>query len=124
MPPPWRPAFRQTVWATWEQKPAFGTLREVGLLILLAAVLDLLLLSENPLLLYPLALLSAGGVLLILALVYTMVCVMLFKTENRFTTWKQILFPLVCGASLALLQIAVFDWGRFLLTGTWQGFNL
>jgi len=118
------PAFRQTVWTTWEQRPAFGSLREVGLLLLLAAGLDLILLTENPLILYPLALLSAGGVLLILALVYTMVWVMLFKAENRFTHLRQLLFPLACGTSLALLQIAVFDWGRFLLTGTWQGFNL
>ncbi len=118
------PAFRQTVWNTWEERPAFGNLREIGLLLALAAILDLALVSENPLLLYPLALISAGGVILVLTLVYTMVYVMLFKSENRFSRFHQVLFPLFSGATLALLQVAVIDWGRFLLTGTWQGFHL
>ncbi len=32
------------------------------------------------------------------------------------------IFPLTLGFGTALLQVAVFDWVRFALTGTWDGF--
>jgi uncharacterized membrane protein len=118
------PAFRQTVWTTWEQRPAFSSWKELALLFGLAAILILAVLSDNPLLLYPLTLISAIGVMLILGLVYTMVLVMLFKAENRFQRVSDLTIYLVGGAGIALLQIALLDAGRFWLTGTWQGFHL
>jgi apolipoprotein N-acyltransferase len=77
----------------------------------------------NPLILYPLALVSAAGVLVLLALVYSMVCVMLLHLENKALRPRQLLAPLVGGFGLALLQIAVLDWVRFFFTGTWDGFH-
>jgi hypothetical protein len=34
------------------------------------------------------------------------------------------LLPLTGGFGLALLQIALLDFGRYALTGTWDGFHL
>jgi uncharacterized membrane protein len=118
------PAFRQTVWTTWEERPAFSSLKEIGLLFGLAALLDLAVLSENPLLFFPLVVVSVLGVMLILGMVYTMVMVMLFKAENHFHRLKDLTVYLVAGATVALLQISLLDVGRFWLTGTWQGFHL
>jgi hypothetical protein len=118
------PAFRQTVWITWQERSAFPGLLQVGLLALLAVPVDLAVLSGNPLLLYPLALLSAGAVMLLLTLIYTMAWVMLTRHENEFSNLRQLGFFLMCGFGTALLQISAFDWARFLLTHTWQGFNL
>jgi uncharacterized membrane protein len=117
------PAFRQTVWTTWDQRPAFGGWKELGVLFGLAAVVDLLVLTENPLLEYPLALVSVLGVMAILGLVYTMVLVMAFKAENRFERLSDLTVYLTGGAAIALLQIALLDAARFWLTGTWQGFR-
>ncbi len=78
------PAFNQTVWVDWDPKPAMPGLRSLGGLVLLMLLVDLLVLSENPLLLYPLALISAAGVLLLLTLAYSMVWLMIFRAENRF----------------------------------------
>ena len=118
------PAFRQTVWTTWEQRPAFANLRQYGILLGLAAIVDLAVLSGIPIILYPLALLSAAGVLVILGMVYTLVLVMLFKAENRFQRLSSLNVYLIGGLVLALLQIALLDAGRYWLTGTWQGFSI
>lgn len=117
------PAFHQTVWQRWDDRPALPSLRSALGLVVLAAVLDAVLLTENPLVLYPLALLSAAGVLVILSMVYTMVWLMLLRMENRFRVPLQLAAPLLGGFGLGLLQIALLDLARFALTGTWDGFH-
>jgi uncharacterized membrane protein len=118
------PAFHQTVWRTWSEERALGSWRQLGGLLLLAAVVDAAVLTENPVVLYPLALVSAASVLILLTLVYAMVLVMLFRRENVYESSRQLWLPLLAGFIVALLQIAVMDWARFYLTGTWAGFNL
>jgi len=118
------PAFNQTIWKDWHPGAALDGWRPLGGLLALALPLDLLILSGNPLVLYPLALLSALGVLVELTLVYTMITTMLLRKENRFLHAWEILLPLVAGFGLGLAQIAVLDFLRFLLTGTWDGFHL
>lgn len=118
------PAFNQTAWKQWDPRPAVGTGRQLAVLIGIGLVLDLLILSENSLILYPLALLSAAGVLILLSVVYGMVLMMLFKAENQLQHVGQILWPLAGGLLLAMIQIGLLDFGRFLLTGTWAGFKL
>jgi uncharacterized membrane protein len=118
------PAFNQTVWMDWNPKPAMPGLRSLGGLGLLVLLIDLMVFSENPLLLYPLALVSAAGVLLLLTLAYSMVWVMVFHTENKYTSAQQLLLPLAGGFGLALAQIILLDLARYALTGTWDGFHL
>lgn len=117
------PAFNQTVWQEWDSQPALDSIKSLGVLLVLAAGLDVLILGENPLLLYPLAIISALGVVLILSMVYGMVWLMVLRAENRITRLYQLLPPMVGGLTLAILQIALIDLGRFLLTGTWDGFH-
>ncbi len=118
------PVFNQSLWKTWDTRPALGSWKQIGGLLLLALGLDLLILTGIPAILYPLALLSAGGVLMILTMVYGLVLVMLFKAENRFEQFPQIWLPLLAGLTLAMVQIGALDLGRFLLTHTWAGFSL
>jgi hypothetical protein len=81
-------------------------------------------LSENPLVLYPLALVSAAGVIVVLTMVYTMVWLLIFRAENRFLSLQGLWLPLMGGFALSLLQIGLFDLLRYLLTGTWDGFHI
>ena len=118
------PAFNQTSWKEWQAAPALGDLRKLGGLLLLGLLLDLLVLSENPLILYPLALLSAAAVLIELSTVYAMIILMVFRAENLYWRAWQMLLPLASGFGLALLQISALDFIRYLLTGTWDGFHL
>lgn len=118
------PAFNQTIWAVWDKRPAFSGWSSFFGLIGLGILLDLLVLSENTLVLYPLALVSSAGVLILLVTIYSMVWVMLFKIDNTIQSIKQLATPLVGGLLLALLQISLFNLVRFYLTGTWDGFMI
>ena len=118
------PAFNQTAWADFLPSPPISNYQQIALLFVLAAALDGLVFSGYPVLLYPLALLSTGSVLLLLTLVYSMALLLIFRRENHYASWRGLTSFLVGGATLALLQITLLDYGRFWLTHTWQGFNL
>lgn len=118
------PAFNQTAWQDSDRRPAMGSMRTFLGLIILAFLLDLVVLTENSLVLYPLALISAAGVLGLLTVVYSMVWVMFLRTENSYQRLPQMALPLLGGFGFALLQIVLLDVGRYLLTGTWDGFHI
>jgi uncharacterized membrane protein len=118
------PAFLQTILRGWDRTPVFPGLRSLAPLLVLALALDALVWTQNPLVLYPLALISAAGVALVLTLVYTLVCVMVFHLENRIERLSQLVLPTVCGLGLAFLQIGGLDLLRFLFTGSWDGFHI
>jgi uncharacterized membrane protein len=118
------PAYNQSVWVNWKPAAAIPGIRDLGIMLALGLILDLIVLGENPLVLYPLSLISAAGVLLLLTLVYAMVVTMFFRQENHFQNVKQMWFVLVTGFGTALIQIAVLDLLRYLFTGTWDGFHL
>ena len=118
------PAFNQTVWVDSDPRPALASLRSFGGLLLLALLLDLLILTDSWLVLYPLALVSSAGVIILLVMVYSMVLLMVFRQENRFSKWRQLFFPLMGGFFIALLQISALDFVRFWLTKTWGGFPI
>ncbi|MEJ2600701.1 MAG: DUF2085 domain-containing protein [Anaerolineales bacterium] len=118
------PAFNQTVWKKWDPKPAFTNLRWLGGLVILALALDGLVLTGNSYVLYPLALISALGVLILLTMVYSMVLLLLLRFENRFQYVYQLSLPLVGGFGVGLMQIILLDAVRFAFTHTWDGFHL
>jgi uncharacterized membrane protein len=116
------PVFNQAVWADWKDKPILDSWKQVGALVLIAAILDVTVLSGNPILLYPLALLGSATVMVILSMIYTIIWLMLFKQENKYHHFKEAWLPLLAGFTTALIQISFMDWGRYALTGTWKGF--
>jgi len=118
------PVTHQVLWKTHDTRPALAGWREFLPLLALAGLVDLAVWSENPLLLYPLALLSAFSIFVILTIVYMVVWLMISKKENHFNSYRELVFPLLAGFLTALLQIIVLDAGRYWLTGTWAGFNL
>jgi uncharacterized membrane protein len=118
------PAFNQTVWKDWDRSPAISGLRTLTPTLILALILDWMVLTENPLLLYPLALISAAGVLVLLTVVYSMMWVMILRLENHFQQISELWLLLLGGFGMALLQIVILDLARFALTGTWEGFYL
>lgn len=118
------PAFNQTVWSDWDRRPAVGTLRELAPLLVLGAAVAGLVLTGNPLVLYPASLLSAAGPVLILTMVYSMVVLLVFKRENFAASARRLALPLVIGFTIAMLQVAAIDVLRYLVTGSWDGFHL
>ena len=118
------PTFNQTVWKDGEEKQAIPGWKAFGLLLGIQVIFDLLVLTESPIVLYPLALFSSLGVWLLLTMVYAMVWVLIMGQDNQFTKLKQLWLALLAGLTIAMIQTAAIDALRFWLTGTWGAFPL
>jgi uncharacterized membrane protein len=118
------PGFNQAVWTRVDGSRSLTSWSDLALLVLAAVGVDLLVLTENPLVLYPLALVSTLGVVLLLTIVYTMLVLLLSGRENQVAHPRQLLIPALVGFVLAMLQIGGLDVVRYVLTGTWNGFAL
>jgi hypothetical protein len=118
------PSFNQTLWRDWDPRPALGGFKPLAVLIAIMLTLDLLVLPEWDIVLYPVAIISAGCILFLLSMIYTMLWVILTKQENLFDTFGQTWLPTLGGLTIALLQITVIDLFRLWFTHTWGGFPL
>ncbi|MGB7540112.1 MAG: DUF2085 domain-containing protein [Anaerolineales bacterium] len=118
------PAVNQSLWKSPSPEPVIRSVRELVLYFLPAPVLIVLALTENPIILYPLAVLSTAGILFLLTGVYTALLLMLVRREGLAETWKDAWPVLAAGLALGLLQIYAIDAVRFQLTHTWGGFSL
>ncbi len=116
------PSFNQTVWRVVERQPSIQNWRQLAGLLGLAVLLVLLLLSGNPLILYPLSLISAGGVVVMLSMLYGMIVLSLTRKENFAESARDLVQPLLIGFILAMVQISLLDFGRLILFGSWSGF--
>jgi len=117
-------AFNQSVWKELDMRPALENWRDLGLLIVLMFFVDLAILTESPLVLYPVALISVLGVLALLSLIFTVVWVMVTREENAFSSLREMWIPLTAGMTLTLIMLLAIDIFRFRLTGTWGAFPL
>jgi uncharacterized membrane protein len=118
------PAFNQSVWKVQDSRPGLHGLRSLFILIFLAVSMDLIILTENPIFLYPFAIISAVGVVVLLTMVYTIILLMAFKKESQFDSIKDLIIPIIAGFGVALIQLILLDMVRYWLTGTWEGFHL
>jgi uncharacterized membrane protein len=117
------PAFNGSAWRNHDSAPALNW-KKLGILAGGIVIINLLILSEHPVILYPIALVSVAGVFSLLVLVFGMVWVLMMRLENEFDSLTQMWMPFLAGATLALLLITLIDLLRLRLTGTWGGFPL
>ena len=114
--------FAQTAWTKFIWKPQLDTFHELLMQLALAVALILLILSNQPTILYVLALGSALGVLLVLSLLYTTLVLTLTRRDGTIQRYRQLILPVLLGFGLACGQIITIATLRFNLTGTWSGF--
>jgi uncharacterized membrane protein len=117
------PAFNQSAWKDSDPRAALDW-KKLGALIGIILLINLAILTESPIVLYPIAILSILGVLALLIMVFGMVWLMIMRQENEFTSLTQMWLPFLAGTTLAFLMISAIDLLRFRLTGTWGGFPL
>ncbi len=115
------PIVNQTLWRQPEDRPALDW-RGLGALAGIVLLMDLLVLTESPIVLYPVALLSVLGVLGLLTMVFTIVWVILMRLENTFEALPSLWLSALAGLTMTLLLIVSIDLFRFQLTHTWSGF--
>jgi len=117
------PAFNGSAWKKHDPSSALDW-KKLGSIMGIVLVINLLILTDSPVILYPIAFISVLGVLSLLIIVFSMVWVLIMRLENEFDTLIQMWMPFLAGTTLALLMITVIDLLRFRLTGTWGGFPL
>ncbi len=115
------PIVNQTLWREVDDHPALEW-KSFGALIGLTILVNLLILTDSSIVLYPIAYLSALGTLSLLVIVFAILWIMIMKQDNTFEHPKQLLFPVLAGLTLALLMVLSIDLFRLQLTGTWSGF--
>jgi uncharacterized membrane protein len=118
------PAVNQSLWKTPTVIPVLRNAREFFAFLLLGSVLIIAVMTENPIVLFPLAILSVLGVLILLTGVYSAGLLMILRKEAQFSSWKEAWPLLLAGLTLALLQIGAIDFVRYAFTQTWGGFRL
>lgn len=116
------PLMGQTIWVDFSLERSLAGARDWLLWAGGGIVIGLLVLTGNPLILYPLTLLSTGGLLVLLTLLYTVIWILLSRRENSFSSWGDLGWWILAGFGTASLQIALIDAVRYFLTGTWSGF--
>lgn len=116
------PALAQTLWQSQVRRAPVNDWRELLGLFLLALIVILLVISNQPAILYVLSIVSAAGVVAILTALNTVMLLLILRREGRAQGWKQALLPLFGGFCLAVLQIALISYLRYSLTGTMTGF--
>jgi hypothetical protein len=117
------PAFNQSAWKDADPGRAL-TWKKLGLLAVMILLVNLMVLSESPAILYAVAGLSVLGVLALLILVFSMVWILMMREENAFHSLRQMWMPFLAGTTLAFLMISAIDLFRYTLTGTWGAFPL
>ncbi len=122
------PAFNSTMWRQFLPERAIRGLRDLGLLVLLelgmvGLVLSLVLISW-PWTLYPLAFVSALGVLTLLTSVNTMLVLIALQRENTADDWRTALIPLLAGFVVSLVQVAAISGMRYGVTRSFLPMSL
>jgi uncharacterized membrane protein len=115
------PIVNQTLWREQDDRPALEW-KSFSILIGSIIILNLLVLADSPIILYPIAYISALGTLSLLVIVFAILWIMIMREDNTFTSVRQLILPFASGLTLALLMILSIDLLRLQLTGTWSGF--
>jgi uncharacterized membrane protein len=115
------PVINQSIWRELDDRPALEW-KSFGILVALIVVINLLVLTDSLIVLYPIAYLSALGTLSLLVLVFTILWIIIMKQDNTFDNIRQLWLPFASGLTLALLMILSIDLLRLQFTGTWSGF--
>jgi uncharacterized membrane protein len=115
------PVLNFTLWRHPVPERAVRNLRDLGLLVLLEAIMVVVVLTRWAILLYPLAILSALGVLTLLTSVNSMLVLLITRRDNTVDDWRAAIVPLLAGFAVSLVQVGAIDLVRYTLTGTFEG---
>ncbi len=95
------PALAQTLWRAPSWQAPVGNWRELLQLVVLAVVMGLLLLSNQPPIAYVLALASVAGLLMVVAALNTITLLIVWRRDGQAEQWRATAVPLLAGFILA-----------------------
>jgi len=114
--------WNQIPWQDSDPQPLLNSYRLLGTCLAGGVLVDVLVPAGIPFLYYPLAILSSGSVVLLIAMVYTLLWTLVLKRENALVKWQQAPWIFLLGGISAMAQIATLDLVRFAITHSWAGF--
>lgn len=110
------PILNFTLWRQTKKEPVIRSIWELLAFLPVVALLVLVIQAEVSFLLYPLAIASSLGVVVMLLLISSMIAAVILGREGYAQTWRQASVPLIVGAALALLMITAMVLVRDYLT--------
>ncbi len=116
------PVLAQTLWAEARWQPPIGNFWELAGMMLVAGTAVLLLLSNQPAVLYVLALASVAGQLLVLMGINVVLLLVLLRRDGRARQWRDTAVPLTICLLLAIGQLGILTFIRLQAFGTITGF--
>ena len=117
------PIFNGAVWANPDQRRTIGGLRDLAVMVLAGGILVALTLTEQPIFLYPLALLSSVGVVAALTAINATMVAFVIQRDNTARTLLEALPVIVLGVVIAVIEVGAIDAVRYAAFGTWEGFT-
>ena len=112
------PVLNYSLWRKSVESASVRNFKELALMVAAGGVIILLTWLEIPLMLYPLAILSTLGVLIMLGAINTVIVLTLTRREGTARTWQQAVLPVTMGLAFAFLEIGGIDTARAIITRT------
>ena len=114
------PVINASLWHTSLLRPerVLNNFKELALFLIGGGLIILLVLWQQPFLLYPLTILSTVGVLLMLGLVNMGLVLIVTRREGYARTWSDVILPAMMGLAVSFLLIGGMDWLRASVTRT------
>lgn len=110
------PVFSFLLWREANTRRVLRNWRELGYLLIPAALLVWIVQTQASFLLYPVAALSILGVVAMLTLVNTMIVLIVTRRESKAESWRDVFLPLSLGLSATFLELSALGLLRFALT--------
>ncbi|MFQ5814441.1 MAG: DUF2085 domain-containing protein [Anaerolineae bacterium] len=101
------PVFNFVLWKEANTERVIRNWRELGYLLIPAALLVWIVQTRVSFLLYPVATLSILGVLVMLMIVNTMIVLIVTRREGKAESWRNAFSPLLLGLLATLLELGV-----------------
>ncbi len=117
------PVATGTFWRLSDRPPVrvLRGFRELGGLVLLALGVVGLASTGLRIILYPVALISSAGIVVVLTIVITVMVLVLSRRENTAKSWPDLIPALLVGLASSLALIGIVDVMRYALTGVLSG---
>jgi uncharacterized membrane protein len=112
------PVFNYTLWKQTQPVRPLVKPWELPAILAVAAAAIVIVQTEHPWLLYPVALLTVAGVLGTLTVVNTMILLIVIHHDSQAEMWRDAAVPLLYGLTITLLELTAMGVLRYVLTGT------
>ena len=109
------PVFNLVLWKEADNERVIRNWRELGYLLIPAALLVWIVQTQASFLLHPVAALSVLGVLAMLTLINTMIVLIVTRRESKAESWRDAFRPLSLGLLATFLEVSVLGLLHFTL---------